>query len=421
MKNSNIIWKKIAIKCISSLVFLACSIAPFLLMKQTLNSKLNRWSNDFNNYYVNNYVVNETAPIIRIQSKEKNVLSDLYNTFYYTNSSTVNSSFRQFYSGESYFVSCFNKEYSICLNKQTGFNIGDKYDWGYYLDNGLFSTYFKDEVLPNKGYWNRRYGANGVCFISDTLADKLVVEYGIVDEITETNRIYAYKKLIKPSESDSLSEPTALPTLGLKIGEETKDIKFCINNILYSEYRTGPRVQQLYGDFCVMFGDPFTDNQLRYCAEFDMKNDIYGNTTFLKRVNALGYNKDNANYSFYKYNHSQNKYNEINELRSSFEAIDFSQNDTGFYIASFIISFGFICFVFLWKKEMLFSLIATLLIFGIYNLVLCFVFVEPLCNLFVTLNILAILIIYGSRLFLSSFRISKRKGGEIFNYEEITI
>ncbi len=417
MRNKKQIYTKICLKTLPSLVFLVCSIIPFILMKHTLNSKLNGWSNKFNNYYVDNFVSRETAPIIRIQSYEKNTLPDLYANFYYTNSSTVNYSFRQFYPGESYFTSYFGNDYSICLNKQTGFNIGEKYDWGYYLDNGLFSTYFKDEILPNKGYWTRRYNADAVCFISDTLANKLVLEYGIVEEITDNNRIEAYTKLINP---ESLEESVFLPLLQLKIGAEDKNIKFCINNILYSEHRTGPRVQQLYGDFCVMFGDPYTDNQLKYCAEFDMKNDIYGNTAFLKRVDSLGYNINNSNFTFYKFNHFENKYNEITILKSSFEAIDFSKDDTLLYVFSSMISLGYICYVFIWKKDYLIHLVIISSLFIVYNLVLCFVFVEPLCNLFIVINYLAFLIIYGLRLFLSRTKKSKRKGGD-FNYYEISI
>ncbi len=421
MKRKIIKLKDICLKILPSFVFLICSVGQFVLMKQTLNSKLNNWSNQFNNYYVNNFVSRETAPMIRIQSKDKNTLPDLYSNFYYTNSSTVNYSFRQFYPGESYFTSYYNNDYSICLNKQTGFNIGEKYDWGYYLDNGLFSTYFKDEVLPNKGYWARRYDANAVCFISDTLADRLVVEYGIVDEVTDKNRINAYTKLIEPKNpKHPEQEPDFLPILKLKIGSEAKNIKFCINNILYSKFRTGPRVQQLYGDFCVMFGEPYTDNQLKYCAEFDMKNDIYGNSSFLKRVNALGYNKHNADYTFYIFNYSENKYKEIFELKTSFQSIDFSKDDTLLYLFSALISLGYACFIFVWKKDILFSLILISFLFIFYNLILCFVFVEPLCNLFTVINFLSILIICGTRFFLPKIKKNKRKDGN-FTYEEISI
>ena len=417
MRNKKTNNKKALAMMIPSLVFVVCSAVPFVLMKQTLDSKLNRWANLFNDYYSNNVISREKAPMIRIQSNDKNTLQDLYANYYYTNSSTVNYSFRQFYPGKSQFTSYLNNDYSICLNKQTGFTIHEKYDWGYYLDNGLFSTYFKDEVLPNKGYWVRRYNSNGVCFISDTLADKLVVEYGIVEEVTDKNRIEAYEKLIKPDFIDGSEEdPDYLPLLGLKINDEKKDITFCINNILYSEYRTGPRVQQLYGDFCVMFGDPYTDNQLKYCAEFDMKNDIYGNSSFMRKVNALGYDKNNSTFDFYRYNDSKKEYEEMKDVKLLFESIDFSEKDTIFYVFSVLISICCVCFAWFWKKEIIYNLIFISLLFAIYNLVLSFFFIEPLCNLFATINFLAFLIIFGIRFF---YR--KKNSDGILNYEKISI
>lgn len=415
MGNKIVKLKSILTLLLPSFLFVLCSGISFYLTDQTLNSKLDHFSNQFNDYYHDNYISRETAPIIRIQSKTKNSLQDLYSNFYYTNSSTVNYSFRQFYPGNSQFTSCKGQDYSICLNKQQGFSIGEKYDFGYYLDNGLFSTYFKDEVLPNKGYWQRREGADGVCYISDTLADKLAEEYGIVPEVTDLNREEVYKALIKPEEFYT-GDKVFKPTLNLKIDGEDTGVVFCINNILYSEERTGPRVQQLYGDFCVMFGAPLADNQLRYCTEYDMKNDIYGNSSFFKRVNALGYDKENADFSFFKYDYSKTQYEENQNLKVLFEKIDFSQNDSFLYLFAGLVSLLFACFIIIWRRNVGLNMLLFSAIFLFFNLFICFVFVEPLCNLFIVLDFLVAIVAFATKIVKPIVKNRIR-----FKYEEINI
>ncbi len=391
-------FNKLVIKAISSLSFVVCSAVSFLLMYQTTDSRINVWSNHFNNYYSNNVINPINSPFIRIQSNEKRVLSDLENAFYYTNSSTVNSSFRHFCPEKTEFTSYLNKtSYPVSINKQPGQDIRyDKEEGPYYFGNGLFYAYFTDQVLPWPTYkTDRRFKTQGICFISDSLADKLVEEY----QIKSSSKIESYKTLM-------LDENYA--KLSLKLNGEDTGVSFCINNILYSEERTGPRVQQLYGDFCIAYGDSITSNNLYYCAEFDMKSDIYGNTTFLKQVNYMGYNKNNASFSFFKYNGENNAYFEDIKIKNEFYNISFN-NDSLYVFGTVLCSALLLALLIIFRQKYLFTLLIVSSMFLLYNFVLFFIFVPPLCNLPIFINFLIVVVF---SIIIKIYKYKKTKQGQ---------
>lgn len=401
------------IKYMPTMVFCLCSICSLLLMSQTSSTKVESWSNKFNNYFFNNDISLNESPFIRIESDDKKTLMDLFMSYYYTNSSTVNSSFRHIYSGDSSFGSANGSQYKTVISKQDMFTIGQKYSWGYYLEYGLFATYYKDEILPDRGYLHRRFGADGFCFISDSLADKLLVEYGIDNTQKDENGIpLGYRELIT-------NKKYAL--LELFIDSETTNTKLCINNILYSNTRTGPRVKELYGDFCVAYGDRITMNQLSYCAEFDMKSDVYGTSTFIKSANAMGYNRDNSEYSIFKYDKDSKKYIRDVALENELQNIDFKRNETIFYSIPSILVLTFIPFIFYMKKQLMVNFLISTSIFLLYNIVLLFAFVPPTMNIFVVAYYVLLFVILIIRIIKEGYfakHILEDKG---INYEELSV
>jgi hypothetical protein len=261
--------------------------------------------------------------------------------------------------------------FSCSFHYQYTYSIGAKYDWGYYLDYGLFSTYYRDEILPNRQYLEHRYNSNGFVFISDTFANKLLDLYGIND----------YKQLI-------LDEKYCL----LECEINNKPLKFCINNILYSNQRTGPRVQYLEDLFCVFHGRQSLLQELDFCVEVDLKSDIYGTGLFFKTLNALGYNVNNTEIQFKTYNTVTKEYEIREDLFSLFAKLDFNHYFSGEVII-YTLSFLPVLFLFFGKWDKIRFYVFYIIIFNIgIMFVGLFIFVPPLNMVYPTITFFAYLL-----------------------------
>ena len=380
-----------------TLLIICCSFSSLLFYK-TNDSQLSIWCNHLNDFYLNNDVEENRAPIIRIEDTKQKKFTDIFQNYYYCNSGTLISALRQFYNGESYLISTNKTQYKVCINEQDGYSIREKYEWGYYLDYGLFSTYYKDEYLPNRQYLERRYGANGFCFISDLLADKLVKEYDLqsFDD--------PYKELIT-NEKYSL--------LRLQIGSDEKDVTLCINNILFSKYRNAPRINELYGDFCLIYGDKITMNELNYSVEFDMKSDNYGTKTFLKSLNAMGYNPKSFNYQILKYNDLIDKYERVPGLEEELKKIDFEARDDTFISVGLIIIFIFLIFLItctlLKCLDYMFYAICSFM-FSIYFFITIFCYLPPAANIPEVIIVLGLIVSFIIKLKNKQTALHQKKG-----------
>lgn len=357
--------------------FLLQALITVPLLSRTSSAKTVNIINNFNESSVRVENDKSIRPILRVESDSKNTLTDLYTNFYYTNSATPHASFRHFYPGNSSLGTLNGENFAVSLQKQATFSIGDKYDWGYYLDNGLFGVYFKDELLPDRGYLKRRFGAKGFIFISDTLADKLLEVYNIQEKGVE-----GYKKLIT-DESYSI--------LRLSLDNEQTESTFSINNIIYSNCRTAPRVLNLYGDFALPYGDNITMNQIKYCAEFDLKNDIFGTKKLLKLINEVGYDFKDSNFSFYSYNPNNNGYDLKTDIAIELANTN-NKIDPLFYSISIIIClcYSFLCIYF--NKKLLGCWLHYLIFGVLFSIILALTFFAPITLIGVAISSLSTLV-----------------------------
>lgn len=322
LSKKNIIWDIVLI-----FVFIVTSIIGEFCILQLNDTKLSVWANNLNDYMHNNHISETKAPIINLNNPSKKQYPDLFNSFYYTQGGhSIIYSFRQFYDGESFAI-VNGIDYQTCINIQNNFTIYKNKDGyeepGYYLDYGMFSTYYCDEILKDKSYLQPRFDAKSFIFISDSLANKIALDNGLLTEKEIETNDYAsineaYTRII--TEKDYCE-------LELNI-DGKKTTKFSINNIILSGLRNGPRIQQLYGDFCLCYSGASSLSDISFSVELDLKNDIYENCRVVKLLNEFGYNSTNTSFIFKTFDEINGKYIERNDLLIQLKEIDLTSESS---------------------------------------------------------------------------------------------
>lgn len=358
MKNIN----KISFTFPTLLILLFSFLSNFILT-YTNDYKLDYFTSslfDFNNS--NSVIMN----IKKKDTESSNVVSS-YNTLFNSYHYNLNVKEIRFLLDNS----AKNNEDSIKLYTQSTFSISttELDGGGYYVDNGIFASYYSDDILGNRGYLSRRFGCDSFIFISDNYADQLLKKYNID----------SYEELIT-------NEKFAV--LSLEI-DDNKTATFCINNILYSTKRHGVRAEELYNYFGLIYNVGPIMSWSKLSIDFDLKPNSYHTNKILKEINKLGYDSDNSIFTFYRSNKDTNVYNPSLASNEQFLNL-FHSNDTKYIVLYWSCILASICSLFLIyhfllrsKKYKLYSLGLILLCLLILS---CVVSSLPYCYSFWSLS-----------------------------------
>ena len=307
----------------------------------------------------------DNTPSVRIHKENEFSYESLYSYYYYN---TEVKSFRTICDEKLDINHCgFN--YDCVLTKIQTYSITEKYSWGYYIDGGLFSAYYKNELLPDRKYLSTRFDCDGFAFISDSLADKLLASMNLT----------SYEDLI-------LNEDNAV--LKINNGRSEKTIRLCINNIVYSKYRTGPRISEIYGDFILLYLSASQPNKdyFNWSVELDLKSDVYENKKLLKNLNSLGYNPENSSLSFYVFDKTNKTKNYLSSLDEMAKKVSLSDGLDKAYLAFLIVFAIAVTFLYIYlekkygnKVDLFFFLIGSSMI--LYFIITFFIFLPPLLNI----------------------------------------
>ena len=319
----------------------------------TTHSSLFSFTNSLNNYYDNHSLKAEEAPIINISKENTANYSDLFLNYYYCEELFS----LRYLCNDS--VGFANKEHNfssdIKLFKQNNYSINELYDFGYYIDYGLFSAYYDKEIFGiNRGWLDRRFNTDGFLYISDVFADQLLSFYSID----------SYADLI-------LNEEYCV--LYTYVGD-TK-YSFCINNILYSNERTANRVTQLYGEnFALCYYDNKVLDSLNWAIELDFKSDYYGTSRVLKGINTLDYKSDNSSIYFKIYDKNIGEYKIDEKLSYKYSKIDFNKSDLWFFalLIALSIVFNIASYIFLSNKNRIVVYAFNITLFIICGIIVSF-------------------------------------------------
>lgn len=358
---------------IPTIITVISSFSSFLINKNTLTCQLHKFCGAI---YDNQTLVGGEYQYNYFSIKYKNVENktsylDLFNNYYYNLS--IGES-RCLLSNS--FVDEQNNKLKLYTQNSFSISNGLLPDGGHYLDYGIFSTYYADDILGPRKYLDIRNNCDSFIFISDTYADKLLEKYNIS----------SYEELINDDKYSVLE----------MMVDNDKTCKFSINNILYSDKRHGLRAKNLYGDFAVAYNYSGINKWSEVNFEIDLKANIYSNSNLFKDFHAQGYSIDKFDYNFFKYDSATSSYFLSNELNKKFISLDFNKND------SFLRMFDVLCcllnltlligFYFLLdvKFDLNWSFYFYLLCFLIYGLIVNFVSIYFLTSIIPILSLLLI-------------------------------
>lgn len=322
--------------CVASfLVFSFCSALISTTLSDFGYDRLAYNINDYNSSTMRDKSFHPT--IINIVEKEentdnKNAFDNALSYFYYNqaNGNIRNQVIQDVKFGEM----------PIKLETQPTFSIkkSEKVSPGYYIDYGLYSSYYMDEILGNRGYLSFRYDCDSFIFISDTFADKLIEFYGIDTE-------EPYKTLIEKESYCVLPLTTS----------DGNTIKFCINNILYTNARSARRTYELYGDFALFYYRGKISPSLQLEFEIDFKDSPYSIKKTLKDMEQLGYRVDNYNFSFKRFDEKTGFYVFSDLLTKSYLALQNGESKDALTIVGVlgVIVISFLSLFFISKERKL--------------------------------------------------------------------
>lgn len=261
-----------------TIIALLLGIIPFFPMSYTTDYKVEQFSNDL--IYAPSSYNRSKSTILSIESfDEKNDNFDSIFHYYY---------YHQIVFGVRMILDGISVDEGATFYNIPTFSIreNEENEGGYYLDSGLFYTYYSSELLGKRGYLQVRNGCDSFVFISDKYADFLLAQYNIS----------SYEELILNNKYNVITS----------ISETGKKINFCINNIIYTNKRSAPRCAELYGDmFCLA---PDTHNivaentKIRF--EFDLKNSVFSISSVLDNLYSSGFDVNSYRYEFAKYSDS---------------------------------------------------------------------------------------------------------------------
>lgn len=344
--------------------FLAATLSSALIFTGTANYKLDNFAfkiNDYNKHYTENGF---KRPYVKIKKNDsKTLYNDLFSRFYYSDDS---GSIRQYMDNECKMLAPNSSSKKIKLYSQSTFTISDNLatDGGYRIDYGVFHAYFNANELGNgRSYIGKRFNCDSYIFLSDTAADLLLEYYGLPND--EESKRDSYLKIVNEERYSILS---------IKI-DEANTVTFSINNIIYSDKRTGPRCSEFNKYFGLINYD-YVSKYFNPCFEMDFKSYSYYITSALKDTNKLGYTIDNSTFDFYTYDYEKNEYFLNEYVTNKFKTIpaQFNANafDIIFYISLVIFGFAhfFLSLHFIDKKgDLLFCLIFELFWLVIYSII----------------------------------------------------
>lgn len=313
-------------------------------------------------------------------TNERKEYSDLYKYFYYN---FMIGTCREKIDNSTSFDFSDSSSYLTQLLTQPTFSIEseEKNDGGYYLDFGLYYTYYSDEILGEINYLLPRFNCNSFIFISDVLANELIDYYDIGDADDP------YAELIANEE---------YAILPLTIDGTATSIKFSINNILYSDRRDGERTVELYNSFALIPYVSEVMNNLDVSFEVDLKTNPYGNKTCIKNINNLGYTISNSSFSVSLFDKSTSKYVINSDLSSDLMNVWNNSNDILLYVLLIMtmliglgINFYFNYFNYNFGRKDAILYLVQILLFVVYGIISSFIYIYPLFSLFPILYLLS--------------------------------
>lgn len=371
--------RRIFLSLIPSITIILFSTLSFLALKQTNEYKLDSFASQL--YDNKTYVYNDYDSVILKIKKNKpinendkiNNYQSLFSQYHY---------YSQVKDDRLLFDNQINDGVNdIQFYNQNTFSINNGLlpDGGHYIDYGVFSAYYADDILGPRKYLEQRFGCDSFIFISDNYADYLLDKYNIS----------TYEELIKKEEYCVLNVNVD--------GERTA--KFCINNILYSNKRHGGRAKELYNYFGLVYNSSKISSWSSFHLELDLKAYPYGTCNVLKGINELGYNKDNSTFSFFTYDKNASHYVENSIANEYFLSLFESNDQIWFSIFSIVILIDVACLIFeyfyLGKKFNIsaYSLLFAVLFFVLYGIIINFILVNYLLSIVPVVSIILLLIL----------------------------
>lgn len=361
MKNKS--FKKTALKYIplvTSVLFmiLACTISLF-----GDSYAVDSFCFDIHNY---NTVQNDNNPTVlnieKVNQDKPELYSGIYSNYKYNRTingirmmigNNVETNYNGYLTKPSFF---FQNTSSIA-------NELDKYNT-YSVDDGLFSSYFSPDELGNNYRSNR--GCKCFAYISDTLAYKLIHK--------NDNVLGDYS-----SEKDDFLQLINGEDHVLSLKVDNEEISCSINSVLYSKVRSANRVNQLYGDFILIFNFQFY-NVFRTSVEFDLKQGMYANRNLINTLRTLGIYSGDYRYLISTYDSKTNSY--LSNIHLTNQAVSImvsSPNkslDVFYWLFTLLIIPSYLLFGYFEKtKVKKFAGAVILTIFLIFNLVTNFTYV----------------------------------------------
>lgn len=354
---------------LTPLLFVVLSLGANLCLVNTSGFSLDKLAYQISDY--NNPYKSEEAAYMNIKATNKEdqnkQFTDLMENFYYSN---MTYCVRQYCDNDIQYDYGDGQNIPLTLHIQSTHSIREKEEpkGGYYLDKGLFYTYYSDSILAPGTTRDIRFGCDSFIFISDKFADKLVSKYHL-----ETKED-PYKELI------TNKDYCVLPVLM----DQKTEIKLCINNILYSDKRTGPRVSTFNENFgtAYLFGDFKKNAVLKF--EFDFKPSPFCITSLLKQCTGMGYDKTIYDYKFFAFDQTSKQYvynqditEQYNRITSSFDVMMF----VAFIIILVAGTFGFYWLIEKWGFDKGHALLTFIILFSlifIYSLVTTFIYTYSL-------------------------------------------
>lgn len=264
----------------------------------------------------------------------------------------------------------------------------------YYLDWGVFSTYYSDDILGPRGYLDVRFGSDAFIFINDIFADALLAKYNID----------SYETLI-------LDERYCV----LEISSGETLTRYCINNIISSTDRNSPEIIKTSPFFGVTIKSPrFSSVSLRF--DFQVPNNRFCFRTAISNFFDCGASKESFSWMFFEIDETNHSYSPLENANSFFESNEWERTN-GMLILAFCFSlllFTVSVSVMWYSLRKLGGKISRLffflgfLAFVVYGCLSYFVYLQEVLSIHFVIGFIVMLLIFmkeGRNRFYALFRI----------------
>lgn len=367
------------------LSFILCLSFSFFLMSTTYFYKLDCFAYEINNINNSSQLDNDFAPsMISIEKEEDNYFKP-FKYFYYN---MLNSYVRIVSTNNV----LFNNDVSLQLTTQPTFYIKEKEmdEKAYYLDYGLFCTYFDGRNIFNGSYLSNRFGCDSFIFISDTFADILLDYYNL-----------------EPGDYLSLINEEKYAKLELTLNNET-NISFSINNVLRSDMRSGTRFSTLYENFGTFWLNKKLMDLIDLRLEIELRDNPYGIRKTIIDIKSFDFEPSNSQIGIYNFSNEDNcfKYNEI--LSNKIMSLLSKKNVDLVQILIVLLIYGlYFLFLFLMYKKKnnngLINSLLCLLCFLLYGLICQFIFTSYIFTILFLFYLALIFILYRKECYYEVF------------------